>query len=283
MIHRRLVLTIAATVAVVVVAVAIVELVRDEGGNSGLAVRVEELEDPELFSFAHSAVGTEVLGCVLPNRTLFGDVDVRAGVATIRLTRDGPIVAALRGGDAFLHRSLFAGPAVDATWVRLPREAPAEVRRALVRSVGAELAGYVFAADVPASGASTAKAVLDAADTAQRIGTEAIGGASFDVYRVVLDANALSSVDGPVQTTSTGPEATTAATVDLWIGDAGVDRVRVLRGSPGAGEPAGWSIDYGPSDNVRLPRDLADAVAVGSVDPQSLRPAQAAEGCSLPL
>lgn len=228
-------------------------------------------DSPTGFRFSYQARGTDVLGCVVPNRDFEGtvfddgalsiDVDTPSGSARVLVLREA----------AYLDADLFAPGSLEADWARLERAGLAGAGPALGRLLGVDLASYVAAPGSPPSGNEVVAAVLDQTSVDSRLDPIRLpGGVVAAGYRLVVEVD------------------DTVPVIDAWIDDEGVVvRVQVqdsLADRPGRPDPdTGWVIDYRPlpADATAPPHpaDVVDATAelLGALAP----PPQ--EGCDLEI
>ena len=251
-------------------------------GEDGLAdrlrTRIDRAGQPERFAIEYQAAGTQVLDCFLANRAFTVAVDHGDGALTVTTTgRQDPAAVAV-GDHVYLHRSLFSGDPFATEWLRVPRQPSAEVRAALERVVGLDLAGYLFADGLPPTGEATAVAVLEIATDVESIGEQDLHGRRVDGYRVTVDPQRFATdatVDEADDTAATGSRDATPV-VDVWLdGDGRVRRLSIRRTASGASDPdattGGWTADYLPAATRLDVRPPSDATSVSGVDPSRLR------------
>jgi len=270
--------------AVLAVAVAVVVSVNaDPTTADELAKRLARSVDPRLFSLRYERGGTEVLGCVLVNTRFVLDVDTDAETVVVRV--DNEIVAMADEEVLLLGRALFRGE-LPTPWLDVPRR-DAATDPAVRRVLGADLAGYLLAAQPPATGRATAAAALDAARDVTPIDPITISGHPVDGYRVRLDADRFTAAATLTTEDATEPTPTSAPVlapvIDVWVaGDGTVARI-AIRPLDEAGEPRpaedGWTVDYSPATSSPSWPGSIDITGVDIVDPGLL--AAAPVDCAL--
>ena len=245
--------------------------------------RLARAEEPARFSLDHQRGGSRVLECVLVNTRLAIDVDSRAGTMAVR-REDGELIAFVDPDTLLLRSDLFRDPPFTTRWLAVPRTLSPSILPALRRALGADLAGYLLAARLPATGPATAAAALEASSAVERIDPLVQAGARADGYRLRLDPDrfaAAATIPGVTSTTST--TVTPVPRIDVWVTpDGNVVRVSIRpqtdRG-PGPAED-GWTVDYGPPATVPPPQlPPGETTDIGEVDSSVL--AAAAVGCEL--
>ncbi|MFP5326672.1 MAG: hypothetical protein ACLGHT_04220 [Acidimicrobiia bacterium] len=251
-----------------------------------LGARLAATGDVARFGFDHRAGGTGVLDCVLPNRQISGTVDFEAGAAILRAAAGAEV--ARKGVDqAWLHRDLFAGEVVPTTWLHLELPASGDRRAELTTALGTELAGYVLAEGLPATGRATAQAALDAAQRVDVLPSERFDGGRRDGYRITVAQDRFADLASSEERGARSVTDVHPPTVDVWLDER--DRVRrivvVPARRPGARDrtSGGWAIDYweaAPRIDDRPPRSVTE---IAEIEPAQLRARQPAGGCELPL
>jgi hypothetical protein len=251
-----------------------------------LGVRLAASRDVARFGFDHRAGGTGVLDCVLPNRRISGIVDLEAGAAILR-DDAGAEVARRSVDQAWLHRDLFAGGVVPTTWLHLELPASAERRAQLTTALGTELAGYVLAEGLPATGRATAQAALDAAQRVDVLPSERSHDGRRDGYRITVEQDRFADLASNGERGARSVTDVLSPTVDVWLDE----RDRVLRvvvvpaRRPGAqdGTSGGWAIDYWDAAPRIDDRPLRSVTEIAAIELGQLRARQPAGGCELAL
>ena len=264
---------------------AVVTLGGSTSADAELARRLSDGGDPERFRFLHRAGGSKVLDCFQANRSLAGTVDYAAGLAVLR-DESGDIVARKSERRVLLRTSLFAAGVSPATWLSVALPPTQDLRAALTRSLGTELAGYVLVPGLPPSGPATAAAALGAAAEVNRLGATKILGRRADRYRITVAEDAFAgATSAPTAEPNPAAKAVPAPRIEVWVDDRDqVVQVSVVAGSDGTEQerPGGWMITY------QVPaRPLPPMATVSSSDvtnlPVDRLQAPRREGCALPL
>jgi len=194
-----------------------------------LRQRLDRAEEPARFSLDHRRGGTRVLDCMLPNTRFSIDVDTAARTMAVR-REDGDLVALVDPDMLRLGRDLFRDPPFTSPWLAVPRDASASTIAGARRVLGADLAGYLLAPEVPATGRATAVAALDAAATVERTVPLREHGARADGYRLRIDPERFAAATLPdaATPTTTSSAAVPVPLIDLWVTGGGmVVRIRV--------------------------------------------------------
>lgn len=274
----------------VLVAVASLAAVPVLGGGSTsaateLAGRLSEGGDPRRFRFQHQGGGSRVLDCFQANRAVEGTVDNAAGVAVLRGEND-TMVARKSPERVLLRQSLFAAGAIPTPWLSVALPPTDELRAALTRSLGTELAGYVLVPGLPPSGTATAAAVLEAADEVKRLGTTMIGGRRTQRYRITVADDAFAdATTTPTAVADPDGRDVPGPVIDVWVDERDqVVRVTVLAGSGDGVEetPGGWTIDYDVAARPPPPAERVSATDVADL-PLDRLAGRPKEVCELPL
>jgi len=247
--------------------------------------RLDRAEEPARFSLDHQRGGTRVLDCMLPNTRFSIDVDTSVRTMAVR-REDGGLVALVDPDTLLLGRDLFRDPTFTTPWLAVPRDASASTIAGERRVLGADLAGYLLAPEVPATGRATAVAALDAAATVERTDPLREAGERANGYRlrIVPDRFDAATLPDAASSTTTPSRAAPAPQIDLWVTAGGtVVRISVrpqtIAGEAGPAED-GWVVDYGPPPADRAPRPgSAETTPIAQVDASALAPA--AVGCQL--
>ena len=269
--------------ALVAVGVVVARPGAEPSAEGELRRRLARTEEPNRFSLDYERGGSGVVGCMLSNTRFTIDVDIPAGAMAVR--RGGGATVALADSEVLLlHGDLFRNPPFTTPWLAGPRDPAASTAPALERVLGADLAAYLLAAQLPASGRSTVVAVLEAASSVERIDPLVTAGARAQGYRLRLDPERFAAATLPEATTSASPTVTPVPLVDVWVtNDGNVVRVSI-RPQTNAGRPGpvedGWTIAYGRTSAVApaapVPGETTD---IAEVDASALLPA--AVGCEL--
>lgn len=235
--------------------------------------RVARLPESSAYSFTYAAAGTEVLDCVLPNRSFSVSVDRAAGKTAIRTSDGHGLLAVVAPGSALLHRRLFAPDAIPTEWVaaELPVAPPRD--DALRRALGVDLARYVLEEPTPASAREIAEAALSAAEDVTR--------PSENSFRVTL------SNDAATASTEAPGAATPRPVIDLEFSTSGsiavIEVTTAARPAPGEEPSEGWTLhfdgDQRPAGDEPEPV-VADVTPIEQLDPASVRGPRA--DCRLP-
>lgn len=277
-------LLIALVGAAVVVGAGLSALGGDDSPAAQLRRRIEQARTSARFEYTYRRGGTRVLDCVLANTGYVGDVDRDVGALVVRLARGGDPVAAVTGDAVLLHRSLFAEPSFTTPWLRLPRRPTATEEERLRRALG-NLAGDIFAADLPASGKSVALSALDVATDVDHVGAADIDGEAADRYRITVDPQRYAAIATTTPATGDVGDVGPVPAIEVWVTGDGVARVAIAptrpNGTPGARED-GWIIDYQrAAGTIRVPAPApADITELATAGPAAL--AAARRECRLP-
>lgn len=239
--------------AVVVAVIAVASLVSFVRGHDPSVVevlrrRVESEVDLRRFAFRYQRAGTRVLDCVLPNLRFDVAVDRAVGVAAFQAPDGGTTIAVRTHGTVLVSRDLFDSPPFPTPWLAVSLTGGTRQIEAVRRAVGADLASYLFAVDLPASGRATVLAALDVATAVRPIGTEQIDGITADSFRITVDPAKFAAT-----ASSAGPSTSAHASSIVPRFDVALARQRgtIVRlavssqnnGAPGAPED-GWVISY---------------------------------------
>ena len=283
--HRaRVAVAGAVAAAVVAVAMSTAAWSPGRGGAAGeLADLLRRSRPASQFAFDHRG-GTRVLDCFLPNRAVTGIVDVDTDMAEFT-GPDGQVLARRTRRQALVHRRALVAGAISSEWLAVELPASDEQQAALVRALGADLAGYLLADGLPADGTATARAALDAAAEVERLGTDAAAGPAATGYRITLDDD-FAAGSAPATATGAGRPAVMPPLIELWVHDDGaVVRVAVQPTRPdgSTSEPEdGWTLDFGPGRS--LPPENPDNVTpIGQVEVGTLRGPSGVAACDVPL
>ena len=252
----------------------------DAAARSDLEKRLRTAPRIERFAFDHSAGGTRVNDCFLPNQRFSGIVDHKSSSLVIK--DDGRPVVVVTARTAFVRTSLFATGTVPAEWLRIDPEPPRPVRDAINRALGPELAGYALAGGLPPSGNETARATLAAATKVERLPATSPRAQTVERFELTVPSEELTDAQGP-----TGAEASPVgdAVVEVWVAAVGsVPRVAV-RPVPtdGEEEDPGWVVEYRPLGATAPAPDISNAARIDSIELAALAPAQTAPVCEVPL
>ena len=252
----------------------------DAAARSDLERRLRAAPRIERFAFDHSAGGTRVNDCFLPNQRFSGIVDHKS--SSLLITDDGEPAVVVTARTAFVRRSLFAAGAVPAEWLRIDPEPPGPVRDAINRALGPELAGYALAGGLPPSGNETARATLAAATKVERLRGTSPRAQTVDRFELTVPSEELIDAQGPA---GAEDSAVGDAVVEVWVAAVGsVPRIAV-RPAPtdGEEEDPGWIVEYRPLATTGPVPDVSSAARVESIDLSGLAPAQLAPVCEVPL
>jgi hypothetical protein len=220
----------------------------DPSPRDRLAERLARLEDPSIFTLRYSAGGTDVLDCVVAHREFTLTVDAEQGTLDV-VDREGGALAKRTADGTWLAAGAFVGP-VSGSWVVLDG-ADDEI---VMQVAGSDLAGYLLADGLPASGPQYVRGLLEEARTVSSRGD--------DRWRLGFADSAESGIGG--------------LTVDVALGPRKVQAV-VVSGSTGGEVPAGFTmtfVDQPVSVVVRNPTSLS------VLRPDAARPA-AQSSCEL--
>jgi hypothetical protein len=223
--------------------------------------RVASAPEAARFVFRYERGGTDVLDCVLPNRSFVADVDRRRRAAAFRLAAGKEPVAIVRGSVLLVSRRLFDAPPYATPWLSVSDRADAAVSAAVQRAVGRDLAGYLFANDLPSSGRSLVLAALEVADGVTATGTVLVDGARADRYRITVDPGRFTAAarQPATQASSALPAAVPRFDVAVSRASNAVVHVTVVpvRADRSTGPPEdGWTIEY-EVDSPRIPAQPA--------------------------
>ena len=252
----------------------------DAAARSDLEERLRAAPRIERFAFDHSAGGTRVNDCFLPNQRFSGIVDHKS--SSLVITDEGKPVVVVTARTAFVRSSLFAAGAVPAEWLRIDPEPPGPVRDAINRALGPELAGYALAGGLPPSGNETARATLATAAKVERLPGTTRRAQTVDRFELTVPSEELMDAQSPA-----GAEDSQVgdAVVEVWVAAVGsVPRVAV-RPAPTDGEEAdpGWIVEYRPLAATAPAPDVSNAARIDSIELAALAPAQTAPVCEVPL
>lgn len=278
---------LAGVLAVVAVGSMVARITADPTAADELARRLAGAEEPARFSLRYQRGGTQVLGCVLANTRFTSDVDTAAETMVVR--RDDGVVALADRDRLLLGSALFRDPPPTA-WVAVRRDRAGPAALALRRLLGADLAGYLLASQLPATGRATAAAALDAALAVERIDALVSGGLRADGYRLRLDADRFAAAANVAAATSASTPPTSMSApepvpvLDVWVAADGTVLRIGIRPQDSRGEPApaedGWVVDYRPLIDDAPPRPAPrDNTEIDLIDPATLVPAPV--GCEL--
>lgn len=235
--------------------------------STDLAGRLAALDVSDAFTMTYRAAGTDVLGCVQPNRSFAIDV---AGDRFVVRRLDDDVVLAERDGERLrINGSLFDASTTGAEWIEADLGVLEDGQAAaLRRALGPDLTGYVLAADPPASGLEQASSLLPLASSIQV--TEIEGEAT--TFSLLLDPDAY------VEATGAGA-AVAPPLVHIDLNDEQVTRIVVL--PPGDEAAGGWTIDFPASLGPVADRPAAGTtVDLEELDVSQLRAAPL-EGCAV--
>ena len=223
------------------------------------------------FTFKYQTRGTQVLDCILPNRSFEGLVYPGG---TFELSTETPagmgqVIAV--DGTVYLSANIFADGTVPTPWLGVSRLDMDAVAVPLRQTLGTGIASYVLSPGVPPDGNAIAWAALDQAPVSGRLEPfRTAAGQVAQGHRIVVEG------EPPVPV------------IDAWLGSDGhIVRIQVqdsLPGQPGTPNPdTGWIIDYAP-----LPPSASPPVEPTGVTPwESIEPAQlvapAREGCDIEI
>ena len=252
----------------------------DAAARSDLEERLRAAPRIERFAFDHSAGGTRVNDCFLPNQRFSGIVDHKS--SSLVITDDGTPVVVVTARTAFVRNSLFVAGAVPAEWLRIDPEPPKPVRDAINRALGPELAGYALASGLPPSGNETARATLAAASQVERLPGTSPRAQTVDRFELTVPSEELTGAQGPVGAVDS---PVGDAVVEVWVAAVGsVPRVAV-RPAPADGEEEdpGWIVEYRPLAATAPAPDVSNAARIDSIELAALAPAQTAPVCEVPL
>jgi hypothetical protein len=240
--------------------------------SSDLEARLAAIDDPDSFTMAYQAAGTDVLGCVQPNRSFAIDVDTPTLAFVVRDAVSGSTIAERHDRSIRLHRDLFAEGTTDAIWVEVDLDATADqLIAALRRVLGPDLAEYLLAAGPPSSGPALAAALVPIAASIEATDDDG----STTTFRLELDPG------GFAEGATLAPDQADAAPplIDLTLDDRGVRRI-VVR-APGDEAAGGWIIDYvDPGAEVPNAPAPGSAVDLDDLATDDLR-APAIVGCAV--
>lgn len=270
------------TVAVVGAAAAATAL-RDRGPDDPVADlrrRVASGPDTARFTFRYERGGTDVLGCLLPNRAFTVDVDGPAGVAVFRAVTDGETIAMVRPRAVFVSRRLFETPPFATEWLSLGTDASTEISGAVRRAVGADLADYLLAPGVPASGRALVRAALDIARDVTGPRPVLVDGIRADRYRITVDGARFAAAAADPGATTTTPRDDAVPRFDVALDRRSNRIVHVaVSPQPSGGRTAtpdsGWTLEYeNDAPSLAPPPRPSDVTAAAGVDVDALSPAR---------
>lgn len=286
--RRRPTGVLLAAVAAVIAVAGLVSVVRDDQPSpvETLRRRVESEGEPQRFAFRYQRAGTRVLDCVLPNLTFDVVVDRPAGIAAFRLADRGTAIAIRRSEMVLVSRDLFDSPPFQTPWLSLPTGGDERSAEPIRRALGTDLAGYLFAADLPQSGRATVLAALDIATAVRSTGPVQIDGTIADDFRITVDPAEFTAAASGQKPSTTAASTATAPRFDVAVARRQGTILRLAigtqraNGAPGPPEN-GWLITYraAPASVSALPADSALSDAAG-LDLTAL--AAARTPCQLP-
>lgn len=220
----------------------------DPSPRDRLSQRLAGMEDPSAFTFRYSAGGTDVLDCAVAHREFTLTVDAEQGTLDVVDRDDRPLAKRTPEG-SWLAAGAFLGP-VPGSWVSFEVDAAETVRRV----AGPDLAGYLLAEELPASGPRYVRGLLDEAQTVSTRGD--------DRWRLSFADSAENGIGG--------------LTVDVALDSEEVTTV-VVSGTTGGDVPTGFTMTFVDQPVVAVVLDPAPISALG---PDAARPA-AQSSCEL--
>ena len=209
-----------------------------------LRARIEQFDPPDRFRMAYRATGTDVLDCALPNRAFVLGVD--PGEDLLQLEGPGPgppVLAVRRGGRLSLHASLFALASVDTEWVVVDLDRLDEAgTQTLHRVLGVDLATYLLADGLPATGESIAAAALAVANDVEALNP--IGAEIHAAYRILLDRSRYIEALAGSSTGRTEAPEPEAPVIEIELDGSMITDVSVRPSAPDDADAAGWTIAF---------------------------------------
>lgn len=247
------------------------------GPASDLRASLGELDDPDRFTLTYRAHGSRVVDCFFRNRSFTLEIDQPSMVVAALSADDGTLLASREGDVVTLHRSLFATDTIAESWVEADLQAlDAASEEVLRRALGSDLAGYMLARELPASGEAIAVAAAEIAEEVELLGENDEGS----TYRISLDAERFAAEaadsDSGAPSTSDAPPPV----IDVTIDDVGVSRVIVRPARRENADAAGWSIEFGPLSAPAASPATGPAIAIGRLDDAQLLP-RPSEPCTV--
>lgn len=215
---------------------------RSGPGSSDLREALGKLEDQGRFTMAYRANGSQVVECFFRNRSFTLEVD-RLSTTMVALSADGRVIASRDGDLVVMHRSLFAPGSFAASWIEADLQMlDAAEDDVLRRALGDDLAGYLLAPDLPASGEMTAVAAVEVAENVQVLNENDQG----TIYRLTLDAEQFADRAAENASVEPSTSATPPPVIDVALDAVRVSRINVRSGQAEEADAAGWSIAFGP-------------------------------------
>lgn len=215
---------------------------RQQGPVDDLRNRLRNGPRYDTIEVSYRATGTQVLDCALPNRQFDLIVDPSASSIVARRPDTTEVIAERVGTNLQLAPTLFRGTAqpVDGLRVQLSTLADDD-RTELERLLGADLATYLLAEELPADGTATALAALDGVDHIDELLPATLDGEPIDTFAWSVDVEEYDSED------SVPPR------IEASIDSRGaVRRLAVIAATNTPAAPTGWTVGYRSTKPVEL-------------------------------